>query len=277
MGKTWVFTNTMNTTMDLNLVFLILVGVSVAAAAGFLGSFMVLKRMSLVGDALSHVALPGMAIALVLHVSPILGAFVALFFAILGIWYLGEKSSVYPEAIVGVIFTGSLALGMLITPEPELLEALFGNIEKVTYGEGIWAVVLSLLVIVVTIAISKKLMLTIVSSDLAKSYGIKTNLVNLTYLLLIGVVVALGIKFVGTLLTGALVIIPAAAAKNVSNQLKSFVFLATLIGIVSAATGVMISSSYSLPSGPVVVLSSALIFGITYFVRGLFAVELEHK
>jgi len=250
-----------------NEVFLLLVGVFVAAAAANLGMFMVLKRMSLVGDALSHVALPGIAIAMTFNISPMIGAFVALFFAIIGIWYLSQKSAVYPEALVGVIFTGSLALGMLITPEPELLEALFGDIEKITPIEGIIAIILSLIVIVVTKLISRKLILSIVSEDLARSTGIRANLVNLIYLLSIGVVVALGVKFVGTLLTGALVIVPAAAAKNVSSRLATYSLLATAIGIVSAAGGIIAGGGLHIAVGPCVVLLSIFIFILSYFFR----------
>src|SRR3990167_10015936 len=123
--------------METNLLLIIFTSLLVGASSGFLGSFMVLKRMSLVGDALSHVALPGMAIALTLAINPMLGALVALTLAVIGIWYLGEKSEIYPEALVGVFFTASLAIGILVTPEPELLEALFGNIEKVTRVDGI--------------------------------------------------------------------------------------------------------------------------------------------
>ena len=123
--------------MDTNLLFLIFVGALVGASSGYLGSFMVLKRMSLVGDALSHVALPGMAIAITLAINPMLGALIALTLAVIGIWYLGEKSEIYPEALVGVFFTASLAIGILVTPEPELLEALFGNLESIGTMDGL--------------------------------------------------------------------------------------------------------------------------------------------
>ncbi len=251
-----------------NQIFLLVVGIFVAAAAANLGTFMVLKRMSLVGDALSHVALPGMAIAIALHVSPLVGAFVALFFAIIGIWYLGEKSPVYPEALVGVIFTGSLALGMLITPAPELLEALFGNIEKISLTEGLTAIVLSLVVIISTAVVSKKMMLSIVSEDLARSTGIKSNVINLIYLLSIGTVVALGVKFVGTLLTGALVIVPAAAAKNISGRLRLYTFWAMVFGIISATVGSLLSLGLHIATGPLVVLTSVFIFILSYFFKG---------
>jgi ABC-type Mn2+/Zn2+ transport system permease subunit len=145
--------------MESNLLFQVAVGAFVGAAAGYLGSFMVLKRMSLVGDAMSHVALPGMAIAIALNFSPIIGAVIALTFAVIGIWYFSETSSIYPEALVGVFFTASLAIGILITPEPDLLEALFGNIEKITFIEGLIAIGLTLLIILMTRSIAKSLIL----------------------------------------------------------------------------------------------------------------------
>lgn len=253
--------------MTNNLLFLGLVGIFVAAASAYLGSFMVLKRMSLVGDALSHVALPGMAIALLVGISPMIGAFVALTIAIVGIWYITEKSEVYPEALVGVFFTASLAIGLLVTPEPELFEALFGNLQKITTIEGFAAILLSLVIIIVTFFISEKLMIGIISEDLAKSVKIKTKIVNLVYLLMIGAVVALGVKFVGTLLTGALVIIPAVAAKNISRSLKGFHVLSIIFGVTSALVGIFTSSFFNVAAGPVVVIVSTLIFIFSFIFR----------
>lgn len=247
-----------------NIIFLVLTGIFVAAAAGYLGSFMVIKRMSLVGDALSHVALPGIAVALTLGISPMLGAFVALTLAVLGIWYLQEHSEIYPEALVGVFFTASLALGILITPEPELFEALFGNIEHINTFEGIVAILISSLVILITFFLSKKLMLSVISEDLAKSSKVKTNLINLIYLFLIGMVVALGVKFVGTLLMGALVIIPAASAKNISRGLTAYSVFSIVFAVVSAAMGVLTSLVFGFASGPAVVLVSVVLFIFSY-------------
>ncbi len=250
-----------------NLLFLILVGSAVAAAAGYLGSFMVIKRMSLVGDALSHVALPGMAIALTFSFSPILGAFIALSLATIGIWYLGETSKIYPDALVGIFFTAALAIGILITPEPELLEALFGNIEKITFVEGVFAVILSLGIISAIHFISKKLILGVVSEELAKSMNISISLVNFIYLFLVGTIVALGVRFVGTLLMGALVIVPAASAKNISRGLKTYYLYSIFFGIISAVGGIAAASYFHISSGPAVVLISILIFILTYIFK----------
>lgn len=250
-----------------NLIFLIAVGGAIGIAAGYLGSFMVLKRMSLVGDALTHVALPGMAIALTYGISPTIGALTALILAVLGIWYLDETTDVYPEALVGIFFTASLAFGLLITPAPELLEALFGNIEKIAFLEGVITILISLIIVILTWLISQKILMGVISEELAKSMKIAISKYNLYYLLLVGIVVAMGVKFVGTLLMGALVIVPAAAAKNVSRGIKSYYILSAVFGLASAVVGIIAASLLHISSGPAVVLTSILIFIATYIIK----------
>ncbi len=230
---------------------------------------MVLKRMSLVGDALSHVALPGIAIAIMLHFSPMIGAFIALTIAVIGIWYLEKTSAVYPEALVGIFFTTALAIGILITPEPDMFEALFGNIEKISFTEGVIAIILSTIMLFVTFLISKKLLLGTISTELAKSLNISINKINLVYLILVGSIVALGVRFVGTLLMGALVIIPAASAKNISGNINSYYSWSILFGIISSILGIVISAYYRIPAGPIVVLASVSIFILTYLIRNI--------
>ncbi|MEK7497785.1 MAG: metal ABC transporter permease [Patescibacteria group bacterium] len=253
--------------MNTNLLLLILAGSVVGAASGYLGSFMVIKRMSLVGDALSHVALPGIAIALLFGINPMLGALVSLMAAVLGIWYLEEKSEIYPEALVGIFFTASLAIGILITPEPELLEALFGNIENITIFDGVIIGLSGILIFSLTRFISKKLLLGVVSEDLAISSGINISKINLIYLALVGLVVALGVKFLGTLLTGALVIIPAVTAKNIAKSINSFHLYSIFLGILSVVLGILLSVAVNIPSGPAVVLVSIAFFIASFLFR----------
>ena len=253
--------------MDTNLLFLIFVGALVGASSGYLGSFMVLKRMSLVGDALSHVALPGMAIAITLAINPMLGALIALTLAVIGIWYLGEKSEIYPEALVGVFFTASLAIGILVTPEPELLEALFGNLESIGTMDGLITIAGAIVIFWATRLISKKLLLGVISEDLATSTGVNMPRVNLIYLLLVGLAVALGVKFVGTLLMGALVIVPAVSAKNLAKSISNFQFLASILGVLSIFFGILIAKWLGISSGPPVVLVSIAFFGLSYLLK----------
>ena len=254
-------------TMDTSLLLLLATGAVVGAASGYLGSFMVLRRMSLVGDALSHVALPGMAIALALGFDPLAGALLALTLAVIGIWYLGERSEIYPEALVGVFFTASLAIGILVTPEPELLETLFGDLDRIGYWDGLVTMILALVVFVVARRISSKLLLGVISEDLASSTGANISSVNFVYLLLVGVVVALGVKFVGTLLMGALVIVPAVAAKNAAKSINLYYIMAASIGILSVLLGISIARMFSVPSGPAVVLVSIMFFVLSYILK----------
>ena len=235
----------------------------IGLAAGYLGSFMVLRRMALVGDALSHVALPGVALGLIFNFNPLLGAFATLFLGIVCIWLIEQKTKLSTESLVGLFFTVSLATGLLITPEPELLEALFGDISKVTGLDMILAIALSLTVIMVTSQISRGLMLGILSDDLARSNGVKTTRINFIYLLLVAVIVALGIKVVGTFLMGALVVIPAITAKNFAKSLKSYVWGSAVVGLLGALMGIILANALSLSPGPIIVLVSGGLFLIS--------------
>jgi ABC-type Mn2+/Zn2+ transport system permease subunit len=261
----------------INLLLLLSVGVFVGFAASYIGSFMVLKRMSLVGDALSHVALPGIAVAILFHFSPMIGAFIALLIAVVGVWYLEKTSAIYPETLVGIFFTTALAIGILITPEPDMFEALFGNIEKINSVERIIAILLSIILVVVMFQISKKLLLGTLSAELAKSLTISIDKINLIYLIIVGIIVSLGIRFVGTLLMGALVIIPAASAKNISRTLNEYYILSILFGISSSVIGIVFSTYYHLPTGPLVVLTNISIFILTYLTRRLLFKDSDIK
>lgn len=238
----------------------LIVGIFIAAASGLLGSFAILKRMSLVGDALSHVALPGLALALLFKINPFIGAAGFLFIAIIGIWFVEYRSRVSVDTIVGVFFTASLALGVLLIPQIELLEALFGDISKLAYGDVIVSIIFSLILIFILLLIHKKLALNMVSQDMAHSVGIKAKRLELAYLLLFALGVALGIKFVGALLMGASIIIPAAAAKNIARSLHGFMILSVVFGIASAVLGVFISNFYHFEPGPIFILVGAVIF-----------------
>lgn len=253
--------------MTINILYLLLIGALVGASSGYLGSFMVLKRMSLVGDALSHVALPGIAIALTFGINPMFGAFTALAIAIIGVWYLSEKTEGIVESIAGIFFTASLAIGILITPEPEIFESLFGSIDNVTKLDGLYIILGSIFIFIVTKIISKKLMIGIVSEDLAKAQKVNISKVNLIYLLMVGLVVALGVKFLGTLLTGALVIIPAVTAKNIARSIRSYHVLSIVFGLLSSLLGIIIAKTYNLPTGPIVVLSGIGFYIISNFIK----------
>lgn len=236
-------------------------------SAGYLGSLMVLKRMALVGDALSHVALPGLALGILFNFNPFIGAFVFLFACALIVWHVERVTKLSLETIVGAMFTLALAVGILIIPAPDLLEALFGDITKVTLAETVIAVVVAIVAVLLTRAIYKKMVLGMISEELAVSSGINVSRMNLLYLLLVSLVVAIGIRIAGSLLVGFLVIVPAATAKNMSSSLFRYSLLSSVFGIISASSGVLLSGYLELPPGPLVVLSGIAIFAATVLAK----------
>ena len=238
----------------------VIVGVFVGSTAGYLGSIMVSKRMALVGDALSHVALPGLALGILFNFNPFIGAFAFLAATVIVTWYLQKSTTLSVEAIIGVIFVLALSIGILITPKVDLLEALFGDVSKITLMDTVITVLVSLFVIFVIKKIYEKLIISMISKELAVANRIKVDRINLIYLLLVATIVAVGIKEVGTLLVGAVVIVPAAAAKNISSTLSGYSLMSAIFGLMSAASGVVLSIYVNVPAGPLVVIVGTVIF-----------------
>lgn len=248
--------------MHINLYSLI-TAIVVGGVAGYLGSLMITKRMALVGDALGHVALPGMGLALLWSFNISLGAFASLLFGVLLIWYLQAGTKLAIETLVGIIFVLSLAIGFLITPEPELIEALIGDISQVSFVNFILSIILSLLVFYVVRKIYSKMMLISLSEDLAVANKVNIRKQNLIYLLAIAFVIALGVKVVGSLLIGALVIIPAATSRNVSRNMRQYIFISIMLGALSGVLGILLLKSTGLPAGPLIILVSISFFIIS--------------
>lgn len=251
------------------MIFSLSIGVAVGISAGYLGSLMVLKKMALVGDAFSHVALPGLALGLLFHFPVFLGAFAVLFVSAVVIWHLGRVTRLSYESIVGATFTLALAIGilMVVNGQLDLLEALFGDIKNVTLLDTITAVIISIVAILLTKMIYKKLVLGMISEDLAVSKGISVSRIDLLYLLLVSLVVATGIQIVGSLLVGFLVAVPPASAKNISSNLLKYSLMSAMFGAVSASSGVLLSNYLNVQSGPMVVISGITVFAVTVGLR----------
>jgi zinc transport system permease protein len=244
----------------------------VGVAAGYLGSLMVLEKMALVGDALSHVALPGLAIGITLNFNEYLGAFTFLFVSAVIIWHIQRVTKISFEALVGAMFTLALAIGILIYGDnlDALEAALFGDISQVSTISTLAAAAVCVAAIVLTKVIYDKLVLAMISEDLAISKGINVARTNLLYLFLVSVVVAIGIQIVGTLLVGFLVVVPAIAAKNLSTKMRRYALVSSVFGAISGFTGVLLWSifKFNLPfPGPMVVFVGIIIFTVTVLVN----------
>lgn len=244
--------------MEINV---ILVSLIVSVAASILGVFIILRRMALVSDVLSHVALPGMALSLFFGINVFLGAFAALFAAILGIFFLEERSKTNLETSVGILFTISLALGMVFFPEGgELLEGLFGNIQNVTKFDVFFTVAVGGIIILATLFFFKSFAHTAFSKELTQSEGFSVRKINFIFLVLLACVIALGIKIVGTLLMGSLTILPVSVAKNLTNSLRSMVVCSIAVSIVMTISGLVISSFFNIPLSATVILTGGALF-----------------
>ena len=231
----------------------------VGIASGSIGPFILLRRMALVGDALSHVTLPGIALALTYGIDPFYGVVVFLVASAFVIFWLEARSRLPADAIVGLLFTASLAAGILMIPNDQIIDSLFGAFPVLELPSLILilstAAVLSALCFVLT----KRFLFLIVSPDLAKVHGLGRGY-ELAMLLIFGITVALGIKLVGTLLMGALTIIPASIAKSFSRSMRQYVITSSLLGGAVAVAGVWIAETFRFLPGPSIILLGVSLF-----------------
>ena len=239
----------------------------VGIASGSIGPFILLRRMALVGDALSHVALPGIALALIYGLDPFYGVVVFLVAAAFAIFWLEGRSRVPPDAIVGLLFTASLAIGILIIPNHEIIESLFGAFPTLSLPYLISILLAAVVLAALCFILAKRFLFLIVSPDLAKVHGIGRKY-DLALLVIFAMIVALGIKLVGTLLMGALTIIPASIAKNVSNSMRHYVIASAMLGGVISVAGVWLAQTFRFLPGPSIVLLGVALFVLSLPLSG---------
>jgi ABC-type Mn2+/Zn2+ transport system permease subunit len=241
------------------------IAIVVGASSGAIGSFIVLRRLALVGDALSHVALPGIALALVYHLDPFLGVISFLIPAAALTWWMEGKTHLYPETLVGLLFTTSLAIGILTIPQIEIVESLFGGFPKLSLSGLIATSVTGALLIVMTFFFSQRFVLVTVAAELSRPEVARKS--NLLLLLIFASIVSLGIKLVGTLLMGALTIIPASVARNGTRTFKQYMIGSTVVGATVAAAGAIMAQRFTWLPGPTIVLLGAGIFVLSLVFR----------
>jgi ABC-type Mn2+/Zn2+ transport system permease subunit len=215
-----------------------------ALAAGLVGSFTLMKRMSLAGDVVSHIALPGLGLALLFGFNPLVGAAAALFLGTILIWHLQKRSTVTTDVAIGVIFTAALAIGTVLTPSDDLIEALFGGFQSLTAAWFVVGVIAVVVIIGFVLSFRHKLILSLFSPELAAATGINISLLNLYFLLIFSLTVLLGVRFLGALLVGALIIVPAAIGRQLTHTLTAFLLTSSLASVLSVGLGLAISRVY---------------------------------
>jgi len=238
-------------------------GIFIAGSAAYLGTLMLSRKMVVVAGPLGHLALPGAALALIYGFSLSLGAFPFVILGILLIWLLEMKTKLQMEALTAIVFATGVGIAFLFLPIDKAEAALIGDISKVNFYETLAAVILGTGVFITVNRSYSQIMLININEDISKTEGINVKLYNLIYLSSIAIIVALGVDLVGGLMTVALVAIPAAAAKNVSRTVAQYGLISGVFGIVSAIIGILLSTFTGFPAGPLVILTSAVIFLIT--------------
>lgn len=250
--------------------FSLILALLTALAAGLIGSFALMKRMSLAGDVISHIALPGLGFAFLFNINPLAGAAATLLLGTLLIWRLEKGGKITTDVAVGVMFTAALAIGTLITPSEDLIEALFGGFQELNLAWFVAGIVAVACIIVFIWLFRHQLIIGLFSPDLAAATGINVSRVNLYYLLMFSLTVLLGLRFLGALLVGALIIIPAAIGRQLTHTLTAFLAVSSAASVLAVVIGFSINRIYptvvigpvsvNLSLGPAIVSTAAVFF-----------------
>jgi len=222
--------------------------------------------MALVGDALSHVALPGIALSLLYGVDPFYGVVIFQVTAAFLIFWIEGRSDIPPDATVGLLFTASLAVGILMIPSDEIIESLFGAFPVLRLPFLLGFLGAAAVLALFCFLLAKRFLFLIVSPDLANVNGVGRGH-ELALFVIFGMIVALGIKLVGTLLMGALTIIPASIARNVTRGMREYVIVSSLLGGAISVAGVWIAWTFRFLPGPSIILLGVAIFLVSIALR----------
>lgn len=254
------------------LLYALLAGLGVALVAGPLGCFVVWRRMAYFGDTLAHSALLGVSIGVLLNINlSITVAAVPLLMA-LGLVYLEQRGILSLDTLLGILSHSALAAGLVLISlfndvRVDLMSLLFGDLLSVTLNDlwviyGVAAAVVALLVL-----LWKPLINITVHADLAAVEGVNVSAVRTALMLITALVIAIAMKIVGVLLITALLIIPAATARRLSNTPEQMAITASAIAMLTVAMGLAMSWYVDTPAGPSVVVCAALLFILSLLFR----------
>ncbi|MCS7324094.1 MAG: metal ABC transporter permease [Anaerolineae bacterium] len=250
-----------------------LAGLVVGVTCALVGTYVVVRRMAFIGDALAHTVLPGLVIAYLNRWSMNLGALVAGVITALGIGWLSKRRELREDTAIGIMFTAMFALGILLMSSArtlrDLSHMLFGNILGVTQEQlGLFSGI-AFGVLAILLALHKELELT--SFDLlhAQAVGIDADRLRYVLLVLIALAVVGAVQLVGVVLTSALLIVPPAAAALLAKRLPLIMLTAAVIAVLSTWIGLLVSYYFDVASGAAIVLVCIAWFGAAWGVRRL--------
>lgn len=240
-------------------------GVIVALIGPLIGTFLVLRRYSLIADTLAHVSLAGVALGFLLKINPILSALAVTIVSALGIERLRESKSVYGESALSLFLSGGLALATVLISlgrgfDNALFSYLFGSIVTVTDTDVRMMALLGAVVVVTISAFYKELVYISFSEESAQVSGIPVRRINTVLILLSAVTIALAIPVVGVLLIAALIVVPVVTALQLRQSFARTLLFAECYSVGSVLTGIAISARFDLTTGGTIVLVMLALF-----------------
>lgn len=252
-----------------------LAGSFIAVLCAMLGLFLVLRKLSLISDGLSHVSFGAIALGLFFGVYPFYVAIPVVLIASYFILKLTEKAKIYGDAAIGIVSSFGIAGGVILASlskgfNVDLFSYLFGNILSISTREVYLSLGLSLTVLSVIILLYNDLFSTTFDEEYARITGIRTDRINLILTFLTAGTVVLAIKVVGIMLVSALLILPAVTALQIAKGFKVAMLISIVVAIVSLLGGITISFFLDLPAGAAIVMFNIIIFSITLVVKKYF-------
>ena len=236
----------------------------VGIISGVIGSFIILRGMALMGDAISHAILPGVAISYILGINYFYGAVVVGILTAIGIGVISQNSRIKNDASIGIVFSAAFALGIILITlaqsATDLTQILFGNVLHVRSSDMWLTIGVGVVVLLIVIIFFKELLVSSFDETMAEVYGLKTRLIHYTIMVLLTLVTVASLQTVGVILVVSMLITPASTAYLLTNRLSTMIILASSFGALSAIIGIYFSYIYNLPSGPVIALAATAIF-----------------
>ncbi|CPI89644.1 metal ABC transporter permease [Staphylococcus aureus] len=247
----------------------LITSIIVGIVCGTVGSLIVLRGLSLMGDAMSHAVLPGVALSFLFGIPMFVGALITGMIASIFIGYITSSSKTKPDAAIGISFTAFLASGIiiisLINTTTDLYHILFGNLLAITNSAFLTTIVIGSIVLILIIIFYRPLMISTFDPTFSRMSGLNTTLLHYFVMLLLSLVTVASIQTVGIILVVALLITPASTAFLISKKLYSMMIIASLISVISSIVGLHYSYIYNIPSGATIVLCTFVIYIITLF------------
>ena len=240
-------------------------GIGVAVVAGPLGCFVIWRRLAYFGDTLSHSALLGVALALLLELNITFTVFCISVVIAMLLMLLQRRASLSSDALLGLLAHSALAVGLVVLAfmtwvRVDLMGFLFGDILAITRADLMMIWFGGVAVLIALIKIWHPLFAATVSYELATAEGTRPDFANIVFTVLLAAVIAVSMKIVGVLLITALLIIPAAAARRFSKSPEQMVLIAIIIGVLSVWLGLLGSLEFDTPAGPSIVVAALSFF-----------------